>query len=128
MITPIPYYQQLKIYLVSLLHLAADAIHIYIGFFCLVATVIFFKKRIPAFSMLVPGFIFSILMEVMDLTYQARVLGAPDWYASWHDILNTNLLPLLIVIFFQVLTRFEFSESNKPARTESEPPRDSTKP
>jgi hypothetical protein len=104
MILGSPYYQQLKVYIVAMLHLAADAIHIYIGFFCLVATTIFLKKRMPGFLMLIPGFLFSIFMEVMDLTYQARVLGAPDWNDSWHDILNTNLLPLLVVIFFHAVS------------------------
>jgi hypothetical protein len=85
-------YQLFKLWWVSVLPLTKDAIHIYVGFLCLLGAVIVLKRRLSSWWVLLPGFLVSLLMEYFDLR------DGFGWTASLHDIVNTNLMPLVLVL------------------------------
>lgn len=84
-------YQDFKLLWLSVLPITKDAIHIYIGFLALLVALIVFRRRITSYWALVPGLVVSLAMEVFDLR-DGFSLGA-----SLKDLVNTNLIPLLLV-------------------------------
>ncbi len=90
-------YQLFKLWWVSVLPLTKDAIHIYIGFLCLLLALILFRRKLSSFTALIPGLVVAMAMEALDLR---------DGYGigeSIKDIVNTNLMPFLLVL----LTRWQ---------------------
>lgn len=96
------YYQQLKPIVNELLGLTNDAIHMHIGFFALIATLIIVKKRMNPWLYLVPGFVLSILMEILDIRDDYVYGSRMHFVRNLHDIINTNLIPVVVVWFFYV--------------------------
>lgn len=90
-------YQLFKLWWVSVLPLAKDAIHIYIGFLCLFLALILFRQKLGSFKALIPGLLVAFAMEALDLR------DGYGWLESVKDIVNTNLLPFLLVL----LTRWQ---------------------
>jgi hypothetical protein len=84
-------YQLLKLWILAVLPLTKDAIHVYIGFLCLLTALIVFRRRLTSYWALVPGLLVSILMEIFDLR------DGYGWAASVHDLINTNLMPFVLV-------------------------------
>jgi hypothetical protein len=84
-------YQLFKLWWLAVLPLTKDAIHIYIGFVLLLIALIVFRRRLSSYQALIPGLLVSLVMEVFDLR-DGYSLGA-----SVHDIINTNLLPFVLV-------------------------------
>ena len=84
-------YQDFKLLWLSVLPLTKDAIHIYIGFLALLVALILFRRRITSYWALVPGLLVSLAMEVFDLR------DGFGWGASAKDLVNTNLIPFLLV-------------------------------
>lgn len=85
-------YQVFKLWWVSVLPLTKDAIHVYVGFLCLLLALIVFRRRLSSFTALIPGVLVSITMEIFDLRDGFGVL------ASLKDLVNTNLIPFLLVL------------------------------
>lgn len=90
-------YQLLKLRVLSVLPLAKDAFHVYIGFGCYAATAILFRLPLGSGRALIPGFLISLAMELVDLRDNVRDGGRPLWADSLKDIVNTNLIPLAIM-------------------------------
>jgi hypothetical protein len=84
-------YQLFKLWWLAVLPLTKDAIHVYIGFVLLLVALIVFRRRLSSYQALIPGLLVSLLMEYFDLR-DGYSLGA-----SVHDIINTNLLPFVLV-------------------------------
>ena len=84
-------YQLFKLWWLAVLPLTKDAIHIYIGFVLLLIALIVFRRRLSSYQALIPGLLVSLAMEVFDIR-DGYSLGA-----SVHDIINTNLLPFVLV-------------------------------
>ena len=85
-------YQVFKLWWVSVLPLTKDAIHIYIGFLCLVFALVALRRKLTSFWALVPGILLSLTMELFDLR------DGFGWQASVKDLVNTNLIPLLLIL------------------------------
>jgi hypothetical protein len=85
-------YQIFKLWWVSVLPLTKDAIHVYIGFLCLLLALILFRRKLGSFTALIPGILVSITMEVFDLR------DGYAWMESAKDLVNTNLIPFLLVL------------------------------
>jgi hypothetical protein len=85
-------YQVFKLGILAVLPLAKDAIHIYIGFLCLLVALIVLRRKLSSFWCLAPGLLVACAMEVFDLRD-----GFP-WQESVKDIVNTNLIPLILVL------------------------------
>ena len=91
-------YQLLKLWILAVLPLTKDAIHVYIGFLCLLTALIVFRRRLTSYWALVPGLLVSVTMEVFDLRDGYGVA------ASVHDLINTNLLPFVLVTLAKLQT------------------------
>lgn len=85
-------YQVFKLWWVSVLPLTKDAIHVYIGFLCLLLALILFRRKLGSFTALIPGILVSITMEIFDLR------DGYAWMESAKDLVNTNLIPFLLVL------------------------------
>ena len=91
-------YQLLKLWLLAAMPLTKDAIHVYIGFLCLLLALILFRRKLGSFTALIPGLVVSVAMEVFDLR------DGYDWAASVKDLINTNLIPFLLVLLTRLRT------------------------
>jgi hypothetical protein len=91
-------YQLLKLWLLAALPLTKDAIHVYIGFLCLLVALIVFRRRLTSYWALVPGLAVSLTMEVFDLR------DGYNWTASIKDLINTNLMPFVLVTLARLQT------------------------
>ena len=85
-------YQLFKLGLLAVLPLAKDAIHVYIGFLCLLVALILFRRKLSSFTALIPGLLFACALEVLDLR------DGFAWQESVKDIVNTNLMPFVLVL------------------------------
>jgi hypothetical protein len=95
-------YQLLKLKVLAVVPLTKDAAHIYIGFACFVLAVTVLRIRPESFKTLLPGLIVSLAMEISDLRDELVYNGHVLWAASLKDIVNTNLIPLLLVALFRI--------------------------
>jgi len=94
-------YQIFKLWVLAVIPLTKDAIHVYIGFLCLLVGLVVFRRKLSSWQALIPGLVVSLLLEVFDLR---------DGYslsASLHDIVNTNLMPVVLVMLAR-LQAFNF--------------------
>ena len=98
-------YQLLKLKVLHVVPLAKDAAHIYIGFACFVLAVIVLRIRPTSFKAALPGLVVSLLMEIPDLRDGLASTGQWRWAASLKDVVNTNLIPSVLVLVFRLRTR-----------------------
>ena len=91
-------YQLLKLWLLAALPLTKDAIHVYIGFLCLLVALILLRRRLTSYWALLPGLVVSVTMEIFDLR------DGYGWTASIHDLINTNLMPFVLVTLARLQT------------------------
>ena len=94
-------YQLLKLKVLALVPLAKDAVHIYIGFACFLLAVVVLRIRPSSFKAVLPGLIVSLLMEAPDLRDGLASTGEWRWGASLKDVVNTNLIPVALVLLFR---------------------------
>lgn len=92
------WYQQLKPILVELLGLSKDAIHMHVGFFTLILYLLISRQKINSWKVLIPGLVLSVLMEAMDFRDDYLYVGHFHFVSHLHDLINTNLIPFVIVI------------------------------
>ena len=85
-------YQVFKLWWVSVLPLTKDAIHVYLGFLCLVFALVVLRRRLSSLWALAPGIVLALIMEYFDLRDGFR------WGESVKDLINTNLIPLLLIL------------------------------
>jgi hypothetical protein len=90
-------YQLLKLKVLHVVPLAKDAVHIYIGFACLLLAVTVLRIRPTSFKAVLPGLVVSLAMEISDIRDELVYNGHVLWAASLKDVVNTNLIPLLLV-------------------------------
>jgi hypothetical protein len=89
-------YQRVKLVVLSLVPLTKDAVHVYIGCGCLLGAAALLRWPLSSFRVLVPGLLVSLAMEVVDLRDGLREDNL-NLGASLHDLVNTNLIPLIVV-------------------------------
>jgi hypothetical protein len=84
-------YQLFKLWFMAIMPLAKDAIHVYVGFGCLLVALLLLRIKLSSFWVLVPGLLVSIAMEVLDLR------DGYAWGESVKDLVNTNAIPFILV-------------------------------
>jgi hypothetical protein len=109
-------YQQLKNQILSIIGFSKDAVHIYIGVGCLLLSILVLRVPPSAYRALVLGLLVSLGMEVLDLRDNVRYRETTRALATMHDLVNTNLLPYLIVVALRL--RYGPPEK-KPKRAKS---------
>ena len=97
-LVPTSDYQLLKLRILQTVPIAKDAAHIYIGFACLLLAVIVFRIPLREWKALVPGLIATVVMEALDLRDNYADERALRWAASFKDVVNTNLVPVVLVL------------------------------
>lgn len=91
-------YQQLKSEILSVVGLSKDSVHLYIGVGCFLLSILVLRFAPTAYRSLILGLVVSLAMEAMDLRDNVRYRETTRLMASLHDLVNTNLLPYLIVV------------------------------
>ena len=91
-------YQQLKNHILSVLGFSKDAIHIYVGVGCFLLSILVLRLPPSTWRALILGFVVSLGMEALDLRDNVRYRETTRAMASAHDLINTNLVPLLVVL------------------------------
>lgn len=91
-------YQLFKLWWLAIVPLTKDAIHVYIGFFCLLVSLIVLRRHLTSYQSLLLGLLVSLGMEVLDLR------DGYGWGASAKDLINTNLLPFVLVTLARLRT------------------------
>lgn len=90
-------YQQLKNQILHAIGISKDAVHIYIGIGCLLLSILVLRIAPSSYKALVLTTLVSLAMEAMDLRDNVHYRETTRALASLHDLVNTNLLPYLIV-------------------------------
>lgn len=92
-------YQQFKLIIFEIFSLSRDAIHIHVGFAALILALLLTRKKLHQWSILLPTFILSVLMEALDIWDELNTIGHVLIAASLHDLLNTNFIPFILVLW-----------------------------
>ena len=90
-------YQLLKLRVLDAIPISKDAAHVYVGMACLLFTLLVFRAPLRSYRALIPGIVAAVVMEVFDLRDDRASLGRFRWEASLKDLVNTNLLPFVVV-------------------------------
>lgn len=90
-------YQLFKLRVLDVIPVSKDAAHIYVGMGCLLLALLIFRAPLRSYWALLPGLIAAVTMEVFDLRDDLVSVGHFRWLASLKDMVNTNLLPLVLV-------------------------------
>lgn len=91
-------YQALKMRVLETVPLAKDAVHIYVGVAALLVSVFLLRRSIRSPSALVLGFLLSLAMEALDVRDSLAARSGVSWLPTVKDLLNTNAIPVLIVL------------------------------
>ncbi len=95
-------YQYLKLQFIEIIGLSKDAVHIHIGLLVLVLTIFLWQKGKVTLVCIIPVLLVATGMECIDLYDDLSSVGYMRWGNSLHDIVNTLLWPVLIVIYFWI--------------------------
>lgn len=90
-------YQLFKLRVLDVIPVSKDAAHVYVGIGCLLLALLIFRLPLRSYRALLPGLIAALVMEVFDLRDDLVSVGYFRWGASLKDVVNTNLLPLVLV-------------------------------
>jgi hypothetical protein len=90
-------YQLFKLRVLELIPVSKDAAHVYVGMGCLLLALLILRAPLRSYWALLPGLIAAVTMEVFDLRDDLVTVGRFRWGASLKDVVNTNLLPLILV-------------------------------
>lgn len=101
----IEFYQKAKPIIVDILSLSKDAIHIHVGFLTFCLAYLIFKRLRSSPKLLLFPLSLSLVMEIFDAIADYRRLGRLLHPAYFHDLLNTNLIPVLIFILLHYSSR-----------------------
>jgi hypothetical protein len=91
-------YQLFKLRVLAMVPVSKDAAHIYVGMACLLIALLVFRAPLRSYWALLPGVIAALAMEVLDLRDDLASVGHFRWGASLRDLVNTNLLPVVLVV------------------------------
>lgn len=91
-------FQQTKLYLMAHLHLAKDALHIYVGLLVFFGVMLLFGWRARQWKPWLAVLIVALAGELWDLIDATAYLSHPDYWGHWHDIWNTLFWPSAIML------------------------------
>lgn len=97
-----------------------DAIHIYLGFACLVVAILVLRSGMSSYRLVLPGILLSLALETLDLWDDIHSLGHFRWAASARDIVNTNLIPFVLVTLSRFTNRAPLVADGLPAVGQSD--------
>jgi len=90
--------QDVKMWLVETLHLAKDALHIYVALIVFFGACLLFRWKASQWKPWLCVLAAALVGEVWDLTDTYLTQELFDFEASVKDILNTMLVPTLLMV------------------------------
>lgn len=100
-VTALTDYQLFKYWVIDIFQISKDAIHMYVGFISWLTSLIVLRYTPSDTRSLLLGFGLSLAMELSDLRGDYLTRGILDISGSIHDLVNTNMIPAMLVLFFQ---------------------------
>ncbi len=91
-------FQSAKVWLIELLGLSRDALHIYVGLTVFLLVALIFRLPLRDWRPLAAVFLVAVAGEIWDLFERLRPEQEPFWASNWHDIWNTMFWPLVLFI------------------------------
>jgi hypothetical protein len=90
-------FQQGKMFLIDHLHLAKDALHIYVGMIIFLGALLLMRWRARDWKPFLVALLAALAGEAWDLRDSVTFNSPINLWANWHDIWNTCFWPLMIV-------------------------------
>ena len=97
----------LKLWAVDVTGLEKDALHIYVALVVFVAANLVFGWKAREGKAILVVLIVAVANEVADIRYNLRVENDPYLSGSLHDIVNTMILPVVLVALARWTKLFE---------------------
>ena len=95
---PVSPFQQSKIWLMQLLGLPKDALHIYVGLTVYLISMAVFRWPLRSWKPLGAVFLAALAGECWDVIDTLRAGGSPIWARNWHDVWNTCFWPSVFLL------------------------------
>jgi len=102
-------FQHLKMGLVYVTGLEKDALHIYAGVSIYLLSLLILRRysmRSGVLALLITTAI-ALMAEILDLRYTLMANDQLNWAASFHDLINTCLLPYMLFALSKWTTLFQ---------------------
>ena len=96
---------EIKIWLVTVLSLERDALHIYAALAVQLTVAGVFRLRLDSLWPLVAVVAVEVANEAADLAYEQWPNRGDQWRGSIHDLLNTVAVPILVILVARVSAR-----------------------
>jgi cell shape-determining protein MreD len=91
-------FQSIKLYLIDLVGLSRDALHVYVGLAVFLVAAILMRRPMSDWRPLAAVFLVAIAGETWDLIERLAPGQAPFWAGNWHDLWNTMFWPLALFL------------------------------
>jgi hypothetical protein len=90
--------QQSKLWVMDLVDLPKDALHIYVGLFVFLAVAVIFRRpiagRVPILAVLAVAFAGELWDVIDTINAHERIY----WWRNWHDVWNTMFWPAILFL------------------------------
>lgn len=97
--------QYIKTLISNITFLSKDVLHVYGGVFFVLLWLIIFKQR-KQYLCVAILIILSVVNEVLDISYTLGKANKIYWGESCSDIFNTIFLPIILLVFVKVKTKW----------------------
>ena len=91
-------YQHSKIWLMQLLGLPKDALHIYIGMIVFLLCAALFRWPLASWKPLAAVVVAALAGEAWDVLDTWSIGAEPLWARNWHDVWNTCFWPAVLFL------------------------------
>ena len=100
-------FQQSKLWLMQLLGLPKDALHIYVGLAVFLLSAALFRWPLRSWKPLGVVAAAAVLGEAWDIGDTLRFGAIPLWERSWHDVWNTCFWPSVLFLVARYTRLFD---------------------
>lgn len=91
-------FQAAKLWLIENVHLARDALHIYVGLIVLLGAAALFRWPLKGWKPWAAVLVAALLGEAWDIWDRARIGVAQDHAGNWKDVWNTLFWPTMLTL------------------------------
>lgn len=95
-------FQSAKVWLLQLLGLPKDALHIYVGLLIFLGVAALFRRSLSSPLPMLAVLTAALAGEVWDVFDTWRAGQPIYWWRNWHDVWNTSFWPAILFL----LTRY----------------------
>ncbi len=91
-------FQETKLWLVQLLGMLKDVLHIYVGLIVFLLSAALFRWPLGSWKPVSAVLLAALVGEAWDLIDTWRIGGNAIWARNWHDVWNTCLWPAVLFL------------------------------